>query len=287
MSCADFIRNSERLRRPLLMASRFLFSLLKSGPGVLRRAAYDAMPVPYLVTGYPEHFVISTADKVIGRELFLHGEFDFAKLQTALAIIEREGLPRPQHLIDVGANIGTIAIPALARGLMQGATAIEPHPGNLRLLHANLALNGLSERVRVVAQAVGTESNASLFLIESSTNSGNHSIGDTGLPVSSCRLDDLQCPHDRALLWMDIEGYEGHALCGAPNLLSVGIPVVCEYNAEYLERAGGMDRFQQALTGRRIFDLKHGVQAVEISLGELAVRYPVGHGFTDILAISM
>lgn len=35
------------------------------------------------------------------------------------------------------------------------ATAIEPHPTNLRLLRANLALNGLSERVRVLAQAVG------------------------------------------------------------------------------------------------------------------------------------
>lgn len=286
MSCADFIRNSERLRRPLLMASRFLFSLLKSGPGVLRRAAYDAMPVPYLVTGYPEHFVISTADKVIGRELFLHGEFDFAKLQTALAIIEREGLPRPQHLIDVGANIGTIVIPALARGLMQGATAIEPHPTNLRLLRANLALNGLSERVRVRAQAVGAESGASLFLTESSTNSGNHSIGQTGLPVASTRLDDVELPHDGALLWMDIEGYEGHALRGAPNLLTAGIPVVCEYNTGYLENSGGMNWFREALAERRIFDLKHGVKAAEISLDELAVRYPASREFTDILSIS-
>ena len=160
MPLPDSIRNSQMLRRPLLAASRFLFSLLKTGPGLLRRAAYDAMPVPYLVAGNPEHFIIATADKVIGRELFLHGEFDFAKLQTALAIIEREGLPRPQHLIDVGANIGTIVIPALARGLMQSATAIEPHPTNLRLLRANLALNGLSERVRVLAPAVGAESGA-------------------------------------------------------------------------------------------------------------------------------
>lgn len=280
------IRNSKMLRRPLLAASRFLFSLLKTGPGLLRRAAYDAMPVPYLVAGHSEHFVVSTADKVIGRELFLHGEFDFAKLQTALAILEREGLPLPQHLIDVGANIGSIVIPALARGLMQSATAIEPHPNNLRLLRANLALNGLSERVRVLGQAVGAESNASLFLTESSTNSGNHSIGRTGLPVPSSRLDDVECPSESALLWMDVEGYEGHALRGAPNLLATGMPVVCEYNTGYLERSGGMDWFRQALAGRRVFDLKHGMQATEISLDELAAHYPVGHEFTDILAVS-
>ncbi len=287
MSLPEPIRNSQVLRCPLLAASRALFSLLKTGPALLRRAVYDAMPVPYLVTGNPEHFVVATADKVIGRELFLHGEFDFAKLQTALAIIEREGLPRPQHLIDVGANIGTIVIPALARGLMQSATAIEPHPTNLRLLRANLALNGLSERVRVLAQAVGAESHASLFLTESSTNSGNHSIGQTGLPVASTRLDDVEFPHDGALLWMDIEGYEGHALRGAPNLLAAGIPVVCEYNTGYLENSGGMNWFREVLAGRRIFDLKRGVQAAEISLDELADTYPVGHEFTDILSISM
>ena len=285
MPLPDSIRNSEMLRRPLLAASRILFSLLKIGPALLRRAVYDAMPVPYLVTGHPEHFVVATADKVIGRELFLHGEFDFAKLQTALAIIEREGLPRPQHLIDVGANIGTIVIPALARGLMQSATAIEPHPTNLRLLRANLALNGLSERVRVLAQAVGAESGASLFLTESSTNSGNHSIGRTGLPIPASRLDDVECPHDGALLWMDIEGYEGHALRGAPNLLAAGIPVVCEYNTGYLENSGGMNWFREALAGRRIFDLKQGEKAVEITLGQLAVMYPADSGFTDVLAI--
>ena len=286
MPLLDSIRNSQMLRCPLLAASRFLFSLLKAGPALLRRAAYDAMPVPYLVTGYPEHFVVSTADKVIGRELFLHGEFDFSKLQTALAIIEREGLPRPQHLIDVGANIGTIVIPALVRGLMQTATAIEPHPTNLRLLRANLALNGLSERVRVLAQAVGAESNASLFLTESSTNSGNHSIGRTGLPVASTRLDDVDWQHDDALLWMDIEGYEGHALRGASNLLAAGIPIVCEYNTSYLENSGGMNWFREALTGRQIFDLKHGVKAEKIGLNELAIRYPTAREFTDILSIS-
>lgn len=285
MSLPEPIRNSQVLRRPLLAASRALFSLLKTGPALLRRAVYDAMPVPYLVTGNPEHFVVATADKVIGRELFLHGEFDFAKLQTALAIIEREGLPRPQHLIDVGANIGTIVIPALARGLMQSATAIEPHPTNLRLLRANLALNGLSERVRVLAQAVGAESGASLFLTESSSNSGNHSIGRTGLPIPSSRLDDVECPRDGALLWMDIEGYEGHALRGAPNLLAAGIPVVCEFNPSFLTKSKGLIFFEDALKGRRIFDLSEMNDGKEIAIKDVLLKISDKNCFTDILAI--
>ena len=285
MPLPDSIRNFEMLRRPLLAASRVLFSLLKTGPALLRRAVYDAMPVPYLVTGNPEHFVVATADKVIGRELFLHGEFDFAKLQTALAIIEREGLPRPQHLIDVGANIGTIVIPALARGLMQSATAVEPHPSNLRLLRANLALNGLSERVRVLAQAVGAESGATLFLTESSTNSGNHSIGRTGLPVPSSRLDDVECPRYGALLWMDIEGYEGHALRGAPNLLATGMPVVCEFNPSFLINSKGLIFFEDALKNRRIFDLSEKGGGQEVAIKDILLKIPNKNCFTDILAI--
>jgi len=271
------------MRAPLLTASRAVFSLLSKGPPLLRRAVYDALPIPFLVTGHPEKYVVSTADKVIGRELFLHGEFDFAKLQTALAIIEREGLPTPTHLIDVGANIGTITIPAIKRGLVQTATAIEPHPGNLRLLRANLALNGVEDSVTVLAQAVGNQTGVTLYLHESATNSGNHTISTNGIPVRSTQLDDLSFPPE-SLLWMDIEGYEGHALMGAVQLLSKGMPVVCECNPAYLAKTNGMVLFEQAMNDRVIFDLK-GNQHDQTCLAELTEKYRGGDNFTDILAI--
>lgn len=285
MSIPEAIRSSAILRAPLLSACRKIFRLLESGPALLRRAVYDAIPAPYLVTGRTEHFLVSTRDKVIGRELFLHGEFDFSKLQLALAIIEREGLPRPRHLIDVGANIGSITIPALARGMMDTATAIEPHPANLRLLRANIALNDLCDRVRVIAQAAGSEPEVTLFLDESEHNSGNHSIGDSGIRVASSRLDDLEAPGKNALLWMDIEGYEGHALRGAERLLVDGSPVVSEFNPRFLERSGGMPWFRDALLGYRIFDLKLGISSRETTLDALASEYSKYTSWTDVLAI--
>lgn len=281
MSLYDLLRSSRTLRRPLLAACKLLFTPLRSGPPLLRRAVYDAMPVPYLVAGHPEHFVVSTSDQVIGRELFLHGEFDFAKLETALAVLAREGHPAPSHLIDVGANIGTITIPALQRGLMQTATAIEPHPGNLRLLRANIALNGQENQVTVLAQAVGDRSDAALFLCESASNSGNHTIGGDGVPVRSSRLDDLSFPRN-SLLWMDIEGYEGHALAGATELLATGIAVVCEFNPTFLNRSGGIEPLLKALHGYRIFDL--GRQGVEASLASLSQIFAEDSCYTDILA---
>ncbi len=284
MSILDFVRNSKLMRSPLLATCKLVLAPLKSGPGILRRAIYDALPIPYLVAGSRELFVVSSNDKVIGREVFLHGEYDFRKLQSALAILKRERLPCPAHLIDVGANIGTIVIPALKRGLMQSGTAIEPHPDNLRLLRANLALNDVSHRVDVLAFAVGDKSGNTLNLAESATNSGNHSIGQRGIPVTSMRLDDLKIPTCDALLWMDIEGYEGHALKGAENLLSTGVFIVCEYNPMYLIQSSGMTMFQQSLNNHRIFDLKDE-RLPETTFDVLSERYGAGPEYTDILAI--
>lgn len=249
------IRNIKILRKPLLLLAHWVLSQMRSGPAVIRRALYDAMPSPYVISSHAEHFVVSTADKVIGREIFLHGEFDFAKLVAALDIMRREGCPAPCHLIDVGANIGTITIPAINRGLIESATAIEPHPDNLRLLHANAALNGMVDKVRVVPCAVSSETGGGLLLEESIHSSGNHSIGSCGIAVSSIRLDDIDFP-EYCLLWMDIEGYEGHALMGGAGLLALGTPVVSEFNPAFLEQSGGLILFQEALKGRRLFDLE-------------------------------
>ena len=165
--------------------------------------------------------------------------------------------------------------------LFETASAIEPHPANLLLLRANLALNGIDEKVSVFPFAAGAESNTKLLLHESSTNHGNHSIGSSGIEVCGMRLDDLGIPIDRSLLWMDIEGYEGHALHGASQILATGAAIVAEFNPHFLNRAAGFDLFNQALGQRRIFDLGDSGRAT--SIHDLTKRYL--DGFTDILAV--
>lgn len=287
MALPHFIRESRLLRWPLLAMNRAVFSLLRTGPAVLRRATYDAMPVPYIVTGYPEQFVVETRDRGTGRMLFLTGEQDFWKLEVALAILETEKLPAPTHLIDVGANIGTIVVPAIKRGLFTTATAIEPHPGNVRLLRTNLALNGVDDRVAVLNQAAGRESDGRLFLHEVEDDSSTHSIGTDGLPVRSSRLDDLEFP-SQSLLWMDIEGYEGHALDGAQSLLSSGIPLVAEFHPEFLAQSGGLQAFLHALENRRLFDLQapDRKETTMDAINQRLAGKPKRLQWTDILAIA-
>lgn len=91
-----------------------------------------------------------------------------------------------------------------------------------------------------------------------------------------------------SLLWMDIEGYEGHALAGAKSLLSSGIPLVSEFNPEFLAKAGGLEAFKHALEGRRIFDLQEGGQS-PTTLTDITRRLSVKEKdlqWTDILAIN-
>lgn len=281
MGWLQTLRNNRILRRPVLWAVAWLLYRMNRGSGFLPRAVYDSTPVEFLLAGRQELFVVSTNDRVIGRELFLHGEFDFGKLIIAVDILKREGRRQPTHLVDVGANIGSIVIPAVKRNIVSTATAIEPHPANLRLLRTNLALNEVTERVTVLGLAVGDLPDHDLKLHESEFNSGNHAIGNDGISVRSTRLDDLDLPTRDTLLWMDIEGYEGHALRGATNMLRGGVPVVAEFNPSFLRASGGFEAFTTVLRDRIVFDLSSPGEMT--SIDALVGRY--ADGCTDILAI--
>jgi FkbM family methyltransferase len=281
MSILRSIRDNASLRRPVLALTGWLLKPLRGGPGFWARAYYDSIPRSLLIAGNREVFVVATNDRVIGRELFLRNEFDFSKLEATFRLIEREGLPRPRRLVDVGANVGSIAIPALCRGFVESAVAIEPHPANARLLRANVALNGVDERIDVIELAVGSETDALLHLEESHVNSGNHRVAAEGIPIRCTRLDDLGLPSEGTLLWMDIEGYEGHALSGAPALLALGVPVVAEFNPFFLEQSRGRSAFDEALQRRRIFDLAAPEQPT--TLDDLYKKYV--DSYTDIVAL--
>src|SRR5205807_5320043 len=50
---------------------------------------------------------------------------------------------------------------------------------------------------------------------------------------------------DVTLLWMDIQGHEGHVLRGASALTGRGVPVVMELDPEALGRHGGLELLRE------------------------------------------
>jgi FkbM family methyltransferase len=153
-------------------------------------------------------------------------------------------------VLDVGGNIGLFASLAAARLQSDDGTVVcfEPVPGNLTYLRRNLEQNGLTGRVTVEASAVGERAGTiDIFLVDgaigthsASSKNALNSVNAVSVPVVS--LDAytrarLSTPVD--LLKIDVEGYEGHVLRGAMNMLTEQRPsLFVEYVPVHLANCG-------------------------------------------------
>jgi FkbM family methyltransferase len=261
----------------------------------------EHQPLIACTSAHGERFVVKGGDQYIGRGVFVNGEFDFSKFDKALNLIaQHRGGWQPSVLIDVGANIGTICIPAVARGRVQRALAIEAEADNTRVLRANIALNGLEERIAAVHSAAGPEDGKTLILELDTKNFGDNRIrvsdepGDCGetdrelTSVPSSTLDTLAAglPAHDALLWMDVQGFEGIVLTGARSILANKPPLVLEFSPYHMARAGAFTALCEAIKDYRGFiDLDAGDSLRPLhELSDLRDTF-TGIDFTDILVL--
>jgi FkbM family methyltransferase len=249
----------------------------EAAPPVLRRLVHDSRRSGIGVYSGDEVYAFDYADAVVGRQVALTGGFELWKLERALELCRRAGY-RIDALLDVGANIGTTVIPALRRGWVERGIAVEPHPGNLRLLRANAALNGVE--LQVVA-AAAMEDEGEVLLAECPDNSGDHHVSDTGLCVPAVRLDDVCTLRGPGLLvWMDVQGSEADALSGAREILASGAPITFELAPWHLGEEG-IARVESMLADRDVIDLDsgHPIQSLQ------AFSQGLGPGvYADLLA---
>jgi len=151
------------------------------------------------------------------------------------------------NFIDVGANIGYFScLMSLLAGPAGRVLAIEPEPGNLKLLERNLKSNHLTN-VEVHACAVGDSEGSAMLGLYKPSNRGRHSIVDlkmkSAIQVSMKRLDDLtKKVGNGATAWslvkIDVEGYEPFVIEGARETLSRTRALVIEYSPDFLRKAG-------------------------------------------------
>jgi FkbM family methyltransferase len=231
---------------------------------------------PYAATSKDDvDYVVSTRDAGPGGSLFVLGTTpEFEVLPNALAILHDHGtLPERGLFIDVGANIGTTALPAVKRYGFTGAIAVEPDDGNVRLLRANIELNGLGDRIEVIPAAAGEAPGTARFRRGKATRSGwRAGAGSVAVdandaaagPVVPLVTVDVELaarqvdPDDVGLLWIDVQGHEAHVLAGARSLLDASCPVVFALRPRKLEKHGGLEPLIDLVASRydRVVDLR-------------------------------
>jgi FkbM family methyltransferase len=255
-----------------------------------------------LYTSGRERYVLNSRDDMICRSVFVYGEFDLAKLEQVMSLLRRRlGVERVDTIIDVGANIGTICIPAVARGYADRAVAVEPHPVNCRILRTNVALNGLHDRITVFECACGADREGTLEILRPGDNWGDVRVATEsetrGLPesqrrlVASRRVDDLAgaAASGLTVLWIDTQGFEASVLQGACGLLTRRVPVVVEFDPAMLAcRRAGLQALAAAFTGYGSFvdleqpERERPVADIPRLADEMAAAKRV---FTDLLVL--
>lgn len=251
---------------------------------------------PWLgVTGEGMTFIVPSTDQVVGRQTFARAAFDLEFMDAAIALVRAEcgESVKDRIFLDVGANIGTSAVAALVRFGASRVVAVEPEENNLRLLRANLALNGLHDRADIHEVALSNRSEVGRLGL-SPDNPGDHRVSaDTsrvGVEISLRQFGDLPLEiDDVGLVWMDVQGHEGHVFDGAGLSLD-GVPVVTEFWWDVMNQNGGLPMFADALRRRRgIIDIRSAMATGTASItgpNEVdALLDSLRHKITDLLLL--
>jgi len=212
-----------------------------------RSHRFDALPGQYALGCHSkESYVVATSDKMIGKRLYSRGTFDLQKLERALEILRVEQPDAmPEVLLDVGANVGSICIPAVKRGWVKRAIAFEPDAGNFRLLRINVLLNAIEDGVECHEVALGEVAGVATLAFNPD-NHGDHRIvagvspGTGSREVAVHTLDSYLPPAGGSawMVWLDVQGFEPEVLAGARRAIAAGCPIVMKFTPEDMDRRG-------------------------------------------------
>ena len=256
-------------------------------------------------------FLVSTDDREVGRHTFVHGGYDLGTMRCAMDLLAASRGVVPGMalaggaVLDIGANIGTSVVPLLRLFGADRGIAVEPAPANVELLLLNIELNDLAGRVDVIPVGA-SDRDGFLELALSAENSGDHRMrvgsadapGRSTVTVQVHRVDTLVetgalDPSDLTLVWLDVQGHEGHVLTGATSILRGSVPFVTEFWPSEMRRTGGLRAFTDVVSGHfgRMIDLRRTQDegaTVDAPASEIVAwveRYADAGAFTDLLLL--
>lgn len=169
---------------------------------------------------YGLDFLFPARDQAIGASLRNAGEFARPEMDIIAALVRAGGACA---YLDVGANIGSIALPVAARNRQARVIAIEGNRHLATILSANTLVNRL-DNVDVHHAVAGAAAGLTRFPtppLDSAINFGGLHMGAAG-PDEAVRvltLDEI-APAETRVVKLDVEGFEQEVLAGAEQLFA-------------------------------------------------------------------
>jgi len=240
---------------PVIFLTKFLLILFNNP--ISRYVYFESIKNKFLVkNSNNEKYILNSDDKVVSKFLYVSGTYDFVKFEKATNICFPDIKSNPMDLfVNVGANIGSICIPAVNRKYAKKSIAIEPEPKNYRNLVANIYLNNLQNKIHHFCNAISDKNDEDLELELSKYNFADHRISVSKnegiyselkrkkITVKSKTLDYFfdSFSKKRDLIYMDVQGYEGIILQGCPKIINLKIPIILEIWPYGLSRTNSLD----------------------------------------------
>lgn len=216
--------------------------------GACLRALFGCRPRSYLkllsrspytvknLSGLDVSMIVDVRDPAISRPILALGEYEASVTEVFLALARKN-----TSFLDIGANIGFFTLLA-AEAMPDGRIwSVEPDPSNVRILRANVALNGFQDRVNV-SHAAASDADGEVFF---SSLGHDANIGarftakeeDTllarslpGSPsptkVRALTADTLLREERVGLVKIDVEGHEPPVLAGMQRILEEDRPMI-------------------------------------------------------------
>jgi FkbM family methyltransferase len=167
-------------------------------------------------------------------DVALRGEYaEFATVEWLRRVVKPGGC-----VIDVGANVGQMTLEA---AFLVGPTgrviAIEPAPGNVRVLRRHVIENGFESRVTIIEAACGAKEDDKVVLhilgdTVDSIGSGHtqskhaHESPSIELQVPVVTIDRVATEYPPTVVKIDVEGAELSVLEGAAEALKKHLPAL-------------------------------------------------------------
>lgn len=166
-------------------------------------------------------YVLPNLKENVAFEIFINGIYEPATHEFLVNNIPGDGV-----FLDLGANIGSIAIPLCLKRPDIRCICVEASPWIFDYLQRNIELNKLQQQVTCIHKALFDKDDEQLTFYSPTEKFGKGSLSPVftqeGVTVSSVKLDTMVQKLGITkvdMLKIDIEGYEYYAFKGGETLL--------------------------------------------------------------------